>query len=258
MLAADVNTVSARRSEIEALFFRFNPGKLHTVDHLLEKYGETRLLQLVRKKYGRQSSDKLLSRLKTDLVASEMQRPPKSLLSTQTQRSEQIRATFVNVEIAMTTAARMRAAVHTVVATRTLTSAGVDGRSDDHPEDDANHGGVLNELAVDPSSLPRGSIGTVRIEFEDLMLVTTLKEKIEELKGIPREQQHLRTAGGRTMEDSHNLSDYGIVHESTIHLKRRQLTAAERQHAKRLVKAEDLFAKREAARLTQHAEYLLR
>lgn len=43
----------AKRQEIEALYTAHNPTKLAEVDHLLAKYGENKLLTMVRNKYKR-------------------------------------------------------------------------------------------------------------------------------------------------------------------------------------------------------------
>ena len=40
------------RQEIDKLYEEHNPDKLAEVDQLVEKYGEDRLLSLIRKKYG--------------------------------------------------------------------------------------------------------------------------------------------------------------------------------------------------------------
>eukprot|EP01052_Picozoa_sp_SAG31_P000177 SAG31_NODE_5_length_43735_cov_42.922266_33_plen_143_part_00 len=43
---------SAARAEIEAIYGLHNPSKLHTVEKLANKYGEDRLLLMMRTKYG--------------------------------------------------------------------------------------------------------------------------------------------------------------------------------------------------------------
>ena len=50
--ATSASAVSAKRQEIEALYTEHNPEKLVEVDALCAKYGEDRLLSMVRKKYG--------------------------------------------------------------------------------------------------------------------------------------------------------------------------------------------------------------
>jgi Ca2+-binding EF-hand superfamily protein len=49
--ATTTTAMSAARREIEELYGRYNPEKLGDVDTLLSKYGEDRLLSMVRKKY---------------------------------------------------------------------------------------------------------------------------------------------------------------------------------------------------------------
>ena len=45
-------TASEKRREVEALYAEHSPEKLADVDKLLAKYGEDRLLSMVRRKYG--------------------------------------------------------------------------------------------------------------------------------------------------------------------------------------------------------------
>jgi len=58
---------------------------------------------------------------------------------------------------------------------------------------------------------------TFSITFDTSMTVDTLKDRIAETEGIPKESQRLIFAG-RALEDSNTLSDYKIMNESVIHL----------------------------------------
>ena len=51
-VAAVAGPASPKRQEIDQLYDQHNPEKLPEVDKLVSKYGEDRLLSMVRKKYG--------------------------------------------------------------------------------------------------------------------------------------------------------------------------------------------------------------
>ena len=60
-----------------------------------------------------------------------------------------------------------------------------------------------------------GKINTLLVESTDS--IETIKFKIQDLEGIPPDQQFL-SYGGKKLEDNRNLSDYYIQEGSTIHL----------------------------------------
>jgi ubiquitin C len=74
--------------------------------------------------------------------------------------------------------------------------------------------------------LPNGGISvyvqtltgkTIEIETRPEETVLDVKRKVAEQEGIPADQQRMIFAG-KQLEDSRTLSDYMILHESTIHM----------------------------------------
>ena len=58
---------------------------------------------------------------------------------------------------------------------------------------------------------------TITLDVEPTDYVESVKEKIQNLEGIPQKQQML-VFGGKLLEWNRRLSDYNIQHESTIHI----------------------------------------
>jgi large subunit ribosomal protein L40e len=58
---------------------------------------------------------------------------------------------------------------------------------------------------------------TLTVETANQETVEVVKRKIQNIEGIPPDQQRLVFAG-RQLEDRRTLYDYSIEHESTVHL----------------------------------------
>ena len=58
---------------------------------------------------------------------------------------------------------------------------------------------------------------TITIDVSDTDTITSIKQKIHELEGIPSDQQRL-VFNGKQLEDNMTVQDYGIQAESSIHL----------------------------------------
>lgn len=58
---------------------------------------------------------------------------------------------------------------------------------------------------------------TITIEVKDTDTISSIKDKIRDIEGIPQDQMRL-VFNGKQLEDNNTIADYGIMAESSIHL----------------------------------------
>jgi hypothetical protein len=75
--------------------------------------------------------------------------------------------------------------------------------------------GNLLAMQVFVKNISTGKMITLELETSDL--VENLKQKIQEMEGIPTQSQNL-FFGGEKLMDGRTMSDYNIQKESTLHL----------------------------------------